>query len=470
MIGKVLVTIDQADFLRGMSSGTHINDGGFSNAVEGLNLKLVPGVVYAAATGVDSDTDNVLNGDIVASAPDHSTRVRLAVSSAGEAVSYNGTKLAAVHDTDSVNTYAAGFSHMANFGGETYYTSKQIAKQWAGTATFDGGAGFPFTFANNNVPHPVLEFENNLFYGDGNLLLRQTSTGTAPSTLMTLSADQVIIALGIDPGTGRLLISTTTNWDTNGTGVNTGINKLHWHDGSSNKSTKTVIIGNQILSFETVGSTTYVGYGKNLGFVSGSGVQWLRDLNNVRYFQNELPYQNKITSAGNILYISNNLEVLAYGEVQAGRKIFWTVLTQKKSSASIKALFTAGNVASSDTIKLGISYSTNQFDTYDLTSISDVDKFDFPTNVYSFERPVHIKNIYLEFKDALTSTSNLTLTITNQDANVNTVTIPISETSTRTIRKTQGFHTKYETFKFRIEDSTNNAGLKRIIVYGNVAE
>lgn len=469
MIGELLAKIDQADFLRGMSSGPDINDGGFSSEVEGVNIKSIPGVMYAAPTGVDSDTDNVMGGDIVATSPDHSTRVRIAVNSAGEAVSYNGTKLAAVHNTDGVNTYAAGFSHMANFGGETYYTSKQKAKQWAGTATFDGGAGFPFTFATATVPHPVIAFQDGLFFGDGNLLLRTLTIGVAPTTILTLPADQVIIALGIDPGTGKMLISTTTNWDTAGTGVNTGLNKLKWYDGSSNKTDKTVIVGDQILSFETVGSTTYCGYGTSLGQINGSGVQWLRDLNNVRYFQNELPYQHKITSSGNILYVSNGLEVLAYGEVQAGRKIFWTALTQKVSSATIKALFACGNTASSDTQKLGISYTSSQFDTYDLTSTSNVDLFKFVSNRIQFQRPVHIYNIVLEFKDALTSTDNLTLVIQNQDTSGNTVSVP-TQTSVRTIRKTTGFHSKYEACKFSIEDSTNNAGLRRILIYGKVAD
>ena len=299
MIGKRQIVLDASEWLKGMSTGTEVADGGFSDLTEGVNLTNVPGVVYAPAASVDGDSDSILDstGEIIATCPDHnvsSGREFLAVTDTGFYVTYNGTKLVTTSHTDATNTYGTFFTHMAPFQGATFITAKENIIKWTSATTFDDEYA---DFTNQTMPHPLIVFENNLYYGDGNLLLRQIGISGVPATILTLSADQVIVALGIDPGSGKLLISTTSGLNASGTLPKT--NKLHWYNGSSNKTSKTVIVGDIITSFESVASTVYVGYGTSLGFINGSGVQWLRNLKNVTFATEILPYQNKITSIGN---------------------------------------------------------------------------------------------------------------------------------------------------------------------------
>jgi len=474
MVGANQLVVDASDLLRGMSSGTDISDGGFSTDTEGLNLITEPGVAHAPAASVDADGNTTLNGEIVVHITDNDVAVggdsAALVSDTGRFYTFDGTNLSAALQTDAVQSYSTAYSQGIVAFGEHYVTSKSHICRWDEDAAVFTAQFFAFT--NSNIPHPAITYQDNAYFGDGNLLKQMTGAGVAPTTILTLPAlTDTIRALGVDPGTGRMLISTTGGGLTpNEAQTIPTRNLLQWYDGNSNKVSKYVDIGDPILSFRSVGSTVFVGWGKSLGFINGSGVQFLRNLKNVTYALEELPYQNKITSIGNTLYIADGDQVLAYGEVLPGQKIFYYCLQNKVNSNAFRAIFPMGNVGGSDTRKIGLSMDSTTLRTVDLTHVGSVDKFLFRTNYFHFPRPIHIRNIYLEFFGVLTNTANLTLTITNQDRNNNTVSIPNSATSVRTIRLTRGFHTKYEAFRLQIEDSTNNAGLKRIIFYYDVAE
>ena len=203
MIGKRQIIFDESDWIRGMSTSTEVADGGFTDRTEGVNLTTLPGVVYAPAASVDGDSDSILDstGEIIATCQDHNVlagREFLAVTDTGFYVTYNGTKLVTTSHTDGTNTYGTFFTQMTPFQGATFITAKENIIKWTGTSTFDDEYA---DFTNQTMPHPLIVFENNLYYGDGNLLLRQVGVAGTPTTILTLSTDQVIVALGIDPGT-----------------------------------------------------------------------------------------------------------------------------------------------------------------------------------------------------------------------------------------------------------------------------
>ncbi|KKK81749.1 hypothetical protein LCGC14_2810320 [marine sediment metagenome] len=70
MVGDPII-LDWRTWLRGMSSGTELDDGGFSPDTEGVNLISQPGVMHAPAASVDGDGNTTLAGEIVIHIPDN---------------------------------------------------------------------------------------------------------------------------------------------------------------------------------------------------------------------------------------------------------------------------------------------------------------------------------------------------------------------------------------------------------------
>ena len=404
MIGKQTLIIDASDFIKGMSSSPDVTDGGFSNETDNVNLTATPGALYAPAIGVDSDTDTRLTGNAIASSPDMnvtSPTNRLVVTDDGKGYRYNGTKLTAAGIALTAGkTWATGFTDIITFGGEAYVSSKESLTRWQNDNTIDAGASWAFSFTNSDVPHPGLVYENNMYWADKNLLLIQSSVGdaVAPTTILTLSADQVIIALGIDPGTGLMLISTTNALDISAT--LTSINKLLWYDGNSAKVTKAVIVEDTILGFHSNSGVVLVGYGKKLGYVNGSGISFLRNLKNVTSTASELPYKHHFASVGNTAYILDGLQILAYGEVLPGRKSFYYAF---KNSVNSNKFTMLGNGGAG---KLVFGFATTKFYSFDTTSVATTNGLSLYSNKYAFPRPVYLRSVYIEYANAVVNNND----------------------------------------------------------------
>lgn len=482
MIGKKQFVIDAQDFaLRGMSSGVNINDGAFSNETEGVNLIATPGVLHAPAAIVDSDTDTRLTGNIIASSPDMEFLTptnRLLIADTGTAYRYNGTKIsAAAVSLTAAQTWTKGFTDIVTFGGEAYVSSKASLTRWQSDNTIDAGASWPFSFANATVPHPGIVYENNMYWGDKNLLKIQSSVGdaVAPTTVLTLATDQVIMALGIDPGTGLMLISTSNVLDVSSTIPS--ISKILWYDGNSAKVVKSVVVDEPILGFHAVGGNVFVGYGNNLGYMNGSGIAFLRKLKNVTADNTQLPYKHNFTHIGSTLYVLDGLQILAYGEVIQGRKIFYYAF--KNNVNSNKMTFIA-NVGSK---KLGFGFATTKFYTLDTSSVSDIDTLRFNTNRYYFERPVFLRNVYIEYATSIANNdNNRTISYLTEAQGTGFEQLAQVQSGATSIKNSSGAavyfidnvagftNNKVRWLQLRLESSTSNAGIKRIIVSYDYAE
>ncbi len=473
MIGKHQLVIDASEWTRGMSSGPNVSDGGFSPETDGVNLATSPGAIYASAQAVDSDTDTRLTGNIIASSPDMAlvgVDNRLLVADNDTYYRYNGTKIiAAAYTGGTASTLAAGFSDIITYRGEAYVSAKERIKRWQNNNTItDLGS-----FTTSTVPHPMLVYENNFYAGDANLLLQATAVNTMPTTILTLDANQIIMALGIDPGTGLMLISTVSTSDTSDTLPT--ISRLLWYDGNSLKVVKSVIVEDTILGFHTNGGTTFVGYGKNLGYINGSGISFLRKLKNVTNVQAELPYKHHFASIANVLYVLDGLQILAYGEIQAGRKIFYYCF--KNNANSNKPTFLAHGGSG----KLIYGYATTKFFSFDTTSVSTTNTMSFFTNAYDFPRPVFLRSVYLEYDDAVPNNdNNRGLAFLNEAQGLGYVPLIIqggialknaSGASVYFLENIIGFtKSKVRFVQFRYNTDTTNLGLLRIILYYDIAE
>lgn len=483
MVGKHILEINMQDLpIRGMSSSNDIADGAFSPSTDAVNLIASPGVLYAPALAVDSDTDTRLTGNIIASSPDDSVYLgyeRKMVTTDGKYYRYNGTKIPeAALRTDAVNTYTQGFTDMITFKGETYVTTKEKLVRWQEGITFN--ASFysfgSITGGSNIYPHPAIVYENNAYYADGCLLLQQTSAGGTPTTVLTLSSDQIIIALGVDPGSGRMLISTSNSLNSSDTlGA---INKLLWYDGNSAKLDKSVIIEDMITGFQPVGGVVYVGYGTSLGYINGSGISFLRKLNNVTLDNSLLPYKHRMTCINKTLYVVDGTQILAYGEVLQGRKIFYYCYKNNINSNKPISIFNVGNN------KLGISFDTNKFYTFNVVSVATTNTMAFMTNKYNFPRPILIRKIYLDYADAIANNDdNRSLYYATESVAIGGVLLRVQGTTTGSGLKNSsgstvnfmdnviGFSpTKIRWLQFRYNTGTTNYGLRRILVEYDVVE
>ena len=465
MIGSKQLVIDASEFLKGMSVNEELADVGFSPSTEGVNLTKTPGVIYAPAIQVDGDSDVILDDEIIASCPDHaaaSPSDRLVVTADGDFMRFNGTKLLDVTGgQDTTQTYAKGFTDIVNFAAETYATSKEYLARWSGTQTFN------FQFAANTnaaLPHPLVVFENNLYSADGNLLKRMTGAAAAPATILTLATNEFIQALGIDPTSGKILVSVV--YGQNISGLISRTNKVLWYDGFSNKVIKSIVVEDMVTAFHNHSGNVVVGYGTSLGILTGSGIRFLRKLNNVSLLSTELPYKHNFASIGNTMYVVDKTKVLAYGPV-FGNNIFYYAMTNKVNSNAIDCIFNAGSG------KLGFSTATSKFYTMDTTSVATLNKLNFYTNFYSFPRPILIRRVYLEYIDLVASTANIALTVQWEDRS-NPFSLSTEDGTLTNVRFVDYIGVtddkKIRSLQVTVSNTTENDGLKRIIVYYDFVE
>ena len=492
MIGKEQLIIDASEFLKGVSSGAEISDGGFSpTGARGFNMLKTPGVLYAPPQAADVDTDNTLtsNGEIVATSPDHAVfsgdnRLCVAAKSNGDGTfyRYNGTKLVLADDAntpDITNNYAKFFTDIINFAGETYVTSKETIVRWTSTATFN--ISF-YTFAAHSSsaisPHPAIVFENNAFYGDVNVLLRQTAAAGAPAAILTLSVDQVITGLGVDQGSGKMLIATSSSLNISNT--LTAVHKLLWYDGFSNKVIKSVIIDDMITGFYSHGGITYVAYGGiYLGYINGSGISFLRKLKNATFDSDVFPTKHSFTHRGNTVMVIDGSEILFFGEVIRGSKIFYYgyknyITGGAVSTTAFKCICPLNSSTTPQAI--GISVATENFFSLDISSVATIDSFTLISNFYQFPRPVYLRRLELQFIDNISSG---VIVVTYQDERRNGLTLG-TEWGTLTNQKIHGYvgfggddssdSNKVTQFQLTLAYNTTNAGLKRVILYYDPAE
>ena len=410
MIGKHQIEIDWRNFVKGMSSSAEIADGGFSPDTDNVNLTKIPGVLYAPALSSDADTDDRLSTtiSIIASSPDMATimadrRLLVGVNASedGTFFRYDGTKIiAAAYATDTTRNYGKGFTDIITFGGEAYVTSKSHIARWQNDNTITQDF---FAFITTTVFHPALVFENNAYYGDGNTLKRATAINTAPTTILTLSTDQIITALGTDPSTGYMLISVTSTFDASNTG--TGVHKVMWYDGYSNKVRKSIVVEDLITAFHVNSGTVFVGYGQNIGYLTGGGINFLRKLKNVGLDSNELPFKHNFTSIGNTTYVLDDYQVLAFGKIlPSSPPVFYYAYSNSITAAGSTTTLTFLSNGGSGRLLISQAGQLHHFDT---TSVATTNTMSFYTNIYNFPRPVYLRGAYVQYVDAVDTASSI---------------------------------------------------------------
>lgn len=449
MIGSKSITINWENFVRGMTTGLYDEDGGFAigtGETDGAHVTVINplisrGQIHFPPSSTDKSTG--LTGEIIASCEDPTTTATRCLVSAdtdADARFYtcvsDGT-LTARGSEDASQNYFAGRTDIIGYKGDVYVTSDQNIVRWQLPATFD----LTFkAFSDTTAPHPALVFEDNAYFGDGNELLRMTSAGGAPAVILTLPANQVITALGIDPGSGKMLISVVDQYNISST-INSAARVLYY-DGFSNKPLRVVLVDTMITAFFPVGGTMYIGYGQNLGIWLGSGIKFLRALN-VTLDNAQLPYKHRFTNINSTLYVVEKGYLLAYGEVVAGAGYaFWYAYTNLPSGV-FTALASVMHIGSG---LLAFSYATSKFYTVSMTSSATLDVNGlFHTMLYRFPRSVMFNSVILSFGSAMpTSGTTGTWTLFDFSANGTAYSLPSVAT---TVPSTTQFESTWPTLK-----------------------
>ena len=410
MIGSKTITIDWKNWVQGMTTTNFTEDGGFGVGTGGtspsttcVNPLITPGLLNFPANPTDKSTN--LTGQIIASCEDPAgSAARLFVSADADG---DGRFFSAVSDgtltvrgsEDTGANYVQGKTDIIGFQGEAYVTNDQYIVRWQQPATFN--LTF-FNFSDALAPHPALVYENNAYYGDGNELLRQTTAGGTPTVILTLPTNQVIVSLGIDPGSGKMVISIID--EINASGTLNVVSRVGYYDGFSNKLIKVVLCDEMITCFYPVGGTLFIGYGQKFGYWTGTGIQFLRKIN-ISLDNAELIYKHHITNIGQIVYFLEKQRILAFGEIMQGKGRSWWYVYQNFPSGVATNLTFVTHLASN---RLCYSYSTSQFFTLDTSSESSIYNNSLVFSLkYEFPRAVTFNSLVMNYSGLLPASTNM---------------------------------------------------------------
>lgn len=489
MLGSLQFEIKGEDFIKGMSTAPNINDGGFSNETLAVNPIASVGVIYGPPSIFDRST-NTINGNVIMSHGDatFTGAQKFLGTDTGYFYSIDSTYAPTVRQSAVAGTYTQGYADMVQFayGGNAYTfvsNSTDIVRMTGSTLSALDATWWTTTLGMTalginpiggatgvSAPHPMIVFENALWIADFNRLHKWDGT-TASYSFLTLPQDQTIIALGIDPSTGKMLISTTQGANASDTVAK--VCKILIYDGFSPLVSRSVIVDDMVTAIYPMGGTVFMPYGLNLGYWNGSGITFLRRLKNTTYDALSLIYKHKITSVNKTLYLTDGVQILAYGEILPGQKRFYYANKATIGSPTVITAIMNLGVISGGTIMqdVGLCYNdgTNKilasFGPY-YTTITKNTLY-FYTHKYEFKRRIQVKEILVEYADSIAASgSGGVLTMINQGGE-DTVTLSLTNDSSAAVYEltaNPSMEIPVSTFVQLKYENVSAKGLRRIIV------
>ncbi len=474
MKGKKLFEWNYSDMAKGQSTSNELPDGGFSPTTDQIQLTKTPGVAYAPATAVDQSTN--LTGVMIASCEDPSGNYDRLFTSGnsddGRFYSYTSGVLTQRGSTDSSHAYIQGKTDMIGFDGEVYITSASKIVRWSSIGssnTFDTAWA---SLSNALAPHPALRYQNFAYYGDGNLLKRQAAANVAPVTILTLPAGWIIVALGVDPGSGSMLISVIGQINLSDT-LNSGASVL-FYNGSSSTFQRQVTVDDMVTAFPATEGALYAAYGQNLGVWNGSGITFLKHID-ITFSFTKMLYKQHFTSIGSTLYFIENNKIMALGPIrQHGSSVFYPAFANTPSGTPTDL----SHIANVGQNKIAYSYATDQFFCWDSSSVATSNTQALYTNSYQFDNEMWIFWIRVIWKNQVNNNADPgSLRILDENGVVTAANpgtsglLDLKNTSgAASAVKDMELAVRIKEAQLEVLTDTVNPGIKRIIVYGAVAD
>lgn len=468
MIGQHQLQFGAEQFISGMASSDYSTDGALGTSSTGLNPFVTPGLMRGIANSTDISTNVV--GNIICSCEDSnavSPNNRYCIDDASGAANYysfNGSSFTKQHTGSA--TFIAGKSDLISFDSLFFASTASTLVSWNGTSTVNESVQ---SFGDANAHHPLLLYQGFMWVGDGNTLSNQTSngsgTGSYTTSVLTLGAKEKIVALGIDPMTGLMMISVQTIYDVSDTIPSQKI--IYLYDGVSSKPVRKILVDDLITAFYNLEGTVYVGAGQTLGQWNGNGVTFLRKFLNVSLTNTDLAYKHHFTNTRSILHIVDGQNVLSYGAVISGKKGFFYTAYNPSGSGHLSIVMPLGSN------KIGVSYATNKVALFDLSSSSAGLPSLYFNNTY-FPRPVFIRRVRI-ITTAITTTAGIG-SLTLFDEKLATIVTQVaafvvtSATSPRYVFDFDYSSVKLQGIQPRINLDTQGFGIVRVIIYYDIAE
>jgi len=488
MIGKQYFEIGANDWLSGVTSGANTLDGGLSNVTQQMNITAVPGALYPPGAVVDASTN--LSDEIIASCedPEYLGENRMLLDDSGNFYSYDGTILTKEDTASAAAMFTQGTTDMvpwfdsANISAPNFYattsagdTYREVVK-WNGTSTltedwWTSTLGQP-ALSSFTSWRPLLVYNNDLYVGDAEKLHRIDEDGlTVSNGILNFTASNIISALGIDQGSGKMLIA--TNAGSNYSGQNDNESEIMLYDGFSDKVTRAVPVDGLVTAFKSVGNTTYVFYGNKLGVWTGSGISYLRTLNFDKGSSSTLIYPHRAMGIDNTLYWVDTLpggvnkQIMAYGETINNIRGFYPILYPTAAAGSLTAIFPVSST------EIGYSFATSKMYTFDTTDIAAVTNGGAQAHSkrYRFPRDVTFNGVIAEWDQAAPTGDKNLFSLTVIDSKGNTTQSPQFNPGTRSdIYEWEFTNPTIETRSIQIKinwggNGSDILGLRRLTVF-----
>lgn len=466
MIGRYQLQLGAEQLISGMSSSDYATDGALGTSSDQLNPFVTPGIIRAMASASNRSTN--LSADLVASSEDSQVVGgvnRVLVDTGGAIYSSASNGALTKQISAGSDSYSFGVTDMVAFAGNNYISSTTHLVQvntsgWTRTEAFK-------VFNDSSALHPLLVYTGTglLYFGDGNLLKKMDSTGTV-TTVLTLLTSEKIVALGIDPLTGLMLVSTQASYNPTDSFQLRGI--VYMYDGVSAEFSRKILVEDMVCAFYIVGGTVYVGMGLSLGIWTGSGVTFLRKLSNAQVnLQSDLPYKHHFANVRNILCVVDGTKVLTYGDVVTGKKGFFYSAAQNNGNSTLGMICNIGNN------QLGVGSTSLNFFVYSFTSTSGGGAALYFNNIY-FPRPVFIHRIRV-ITTGITQTSGIGGCTffdekTNQYNTAQVLFVVPASASPKYVFDFDYGGTKVQAIQPRINIDTQGFGVVRVYVYYDIAE
>lgn len=479
MIGAHQLQLGADQFTSGMSSSDFATDGALGTSSVGLNPFSTPGLMRAITNPTDISTN--VAGNIIASAEDSQTTSslnRTFVDDAGNYYTFNGTTVT-LSNTATTNAagYIQGKTDMVSFAGNTYVTTTISSSSsagdidrwntssltltnswWKGTASQSGLVG--------TAPHPLLVYQGAMYIADANKLHTLSADGsTIAIGVLVLNSNEIIYALGIDPGTGLMMISVQTVTD-----ISDQLSSRHFvylYDGISAKATRKIAVDDLVTAFYNVEGIVYIGAGQILGQWNGSGVTFLRKMANVSLQRTDLLYKHHFTNTRNILHVVDGMNILSYGAVVSGKKGFFYTAFNPSGNGHLSIVMPLGNN------QIGVAYTTNKLQSFDLSAITAGTATLYFNNIY-FPRPVFIRRVRI-ITTGITTTGGIGgMSLFDEKGHQFSTTVSTFKVlSTATPQYVFDFdytNVKLQGVQPRLIMDTQSYGIVRVILYYDIAE
>lgn len=497
MIGKYQIQLGAEQLISGMSSSDYATDGALGNTCFSTNPFAVPGIIRG--TVPNDITGSPLVDNIIASSedPTGALKARLMVGDAANYYTVTGsgtiTKVFTGSDTTHYTYPRTDIGTQSNNGGggslfvshgtdlAMWNGSTTVTESWWTTVAYYSGTNHPP--ALSSVPHPMLNYNTNLWVADGsqlhniipNAALIATPTVCVNLSVLSLELYSTIYALGVDPATGLMMISYQTvqnQGDLASSQFYIGL-----YDGYSTGLRRKIPVDDLVTAFQNVGGIVYCMYGQSLGSWNGNGVTFIRKMTRVTTGATNLVFKHRVCNIGKVLYIANGSKAVAYGEPLGGKpKAFFNVGDSLSSGGvdNITCLCPLGNnlLGLFNFITFASVFNLRRYDMNDSTTVAS---FDLAFNNIYFPRPVFIRRIRVITTGIVhTGLTDLVVAAFDEKNNVlpmssanAIISVPVGTTYVKDFDFTQA---KLQGLALAVAGSNGAWGLVRVIIYYDVAE